>query len=976
MMSDSFKLKNDSVLLVVDAPAGIYNPDQLKQISEIASHHGMTVKVTEEQRISMIVPEEKVSGLSEAFENESLPVRTYKNGRSQPVSCMGGLCPFSQQDAVSAALDIASKASSEAGPEMTVGINGCASTCVPTHTLDLNIMGEETGYRVSIGGKNTYLPEMASYLAEGVPEAELSDLVENTYELFLKLRQDDETLGDVIERVGSSQFVDLFSPYSQDAAGDGDPFGMDFGADSSEEVGVEVGSEETTEQATEDLAEVNSPSVEDQLQDSTSIESGSLGSDLGELDTESLETESLHVEGLDEVDLGSDDLGSDSLVAEERAGAATNLDDSLELESDAVLGASTGEIELSEDNTDTPSSDQSETAEETVTTEDVSEVELGVEASEKDLETDLEASSELEDTVTQGSTELELDSVPTEDELGEDIGGLGLSAVELTKAEIDSDSVDDVSLDDVELDDADLDDVSLDTDFSEDLGEVSVSSNQGEASAMDEVILDESASTAQSLEKSGDLEEPALDFGRGENLASAGSEVSSVQVDNPAEEASEETLGADHVAMNSEEVDFSDADLEGLSIDDEDIGELEEDLSLEDADISELDEVELGDVSEIEGGKAELKFESEEVGLQTEEEDTKLSSAAELSSSTPEAENLNTATSGKEAKSQSVDGIENDIENDIENMEQESLEIESDSSLDDIDDLEEPSGEDDIFGSDEIDFDSGDDGEVVLIDDIEDFDEFDLDMSEDEIATDLGELESDDLPEVAADNLADVGQLGHKDEEELSSPENIETPQPSSDTGEELTPMLPEDSEITEAEEEDESEFETAFGEDLDNIKATSALEDKNEGARAEAVEALASSDLDLSLDEDDLRDDDAIDEKIVEGLDSDLDSMGDFSDQLPPARNSDELAHLPSDQVVDAGMGSPSKNVAGFDIVDGKVVITMSGGFSFELDESALSSSQTISIAGHQLVIDRTDTGVSVSVGGINVKIPEKTAA
>ena len=58
-----------------------------------------------------------------------------------------------------------------------IGINGCARCCVPCHTLDISVVGETAGYRVSLGGKTSQLPEMATYMAEGIPADELPGML-------------------------------------------------------------------------------------------------------------------------------------------------------------------------------------------------------------------------------------------------------------------------------------------------------------------------------------------------------------------------------------------------------------------------------------------------------------------------------------------------------------------------------------------------------------------------------------------------------------------------------------------------------------------------------------------------------------------------------------------------------------------------------------------------------------------------------
>jgi len=222
-MGTPFKLKNGSVALMAEVPGGLYNSAHLKKLAAISEQHSVIMKATEDQRIVMFVVPEQVESISRDLISGGLAVRDYQEGIHQPVACVGALCPESKQDALKASLDITEAlAGLEAVAALKIGINGCAACCVPCHTLDIAIIGQEEGYRISLGGKQMIVPELASFVAEGVPAAELVDKVRAVVDAWKEHGQPGERMQAVIERVGMAPFIKALAPYSLDAAGNVD----------------------------------------------------------------------------------------------------------------------------------------------------------------------------------------------------------------------------------------------------------------------------------------------------------------------------------------------------------------------------------------------------------------------------------------------------------------------------------------------------------------------------------------------------------------------------------------------------------------------------------------------------------------------------------------------------------------------------------------------------------------------------------
>ncbi len=218
-MTRQFNLKNQAIVIIPEVDGGVYSPSQLKKIATIGEQDCLMIKATEDQRLALVVKAEKVSSVTSELQTLGMGVRHYQDGLHQPVSCLGALCPDHEQDALGTAMDISSEPF--AGPlenPLKIGINGCGKCCTPCHTLDISIVGEATGYRISVGGKNAQYPEFATLIAEGVPAAETPKSVRTIIDIYRSKAKPGESLNEFIERAGSSTLTAALAPWSQDAS--------------------------------------------------------------------------------------------------------------------------------------------------------------------------------------------------------------------------------------------------------------------------------------------------------------------------------------------------------------------------------------------------------------------------------------------------------------------------------------------------------------------------------------------------------------------------------------------------------------------------------------------------------------------------------------------------------------------------------------------------------------------------------------
>ncbi len=326
-MGEPFKLKNGSILVSTEAPGGLYNAAQLKKIAALCESDAAVAKATEDQRLALFIKPDKATNVVKELRAVGLGVRHYQDGVHQPVSCIGQLCSEYKQDALASAMELSENLRGVVTKSsLKIGINGCAKCCVPTHTLDVSAIGDESGYRISIGGKTSQIPELASFLAEAVPATELSTRVTQLAKAFADQGEPGESLQEMIERGGASQFVQIFAPYSQDAAGGGDDFNIDGTSDDST-------SSSASEMPSDDIGAPMAETVsEDELNLSTDDELAMGSSDEPAVEMSDIDP-STHS------DAAMDDINLDISPGQDTAAADLELNDEIALSSDSIESA-------------------------------------------------------------------------------------------------------------------------------------------------------------------------------------------------------------------------------------------------------------------------------------------------------------------------------------------------------------------------------------------------------------------------------------------------------------------------------------------------------------------------------------------------------------------------------------------------------------------------------------------------------------
>jgi dissimilatory sulfite reductase (desulfoviridin) alpha/beta subunit len=352
-MSAGFKLKNGALLLSTEAPGGIYNAEQLRQVAKISEDGALIVKVTEDQRLAVVVAKGDVEKVSKDLSHVGLGVRHYQEGLHQATSCIGKLCSEYQQDALKSAVDITAQTRDlKTSMPIKIAVNGCSKCCNPCHTMDISVVGDSSGYRISLGGKAQMIPEFGQFAAEAVPSEKLPQLLRSVITTYSKLANPDETLQELIERSGMGPFAKVLAPWSQDAGGsmespafgessdnasgfeapESDAVAFDESSNFDEQVEFDENSLQLDEAASEaalenievdefgglDLADdlQNSPDIEIAEQSSNAKTAQSTNSAIGsELDDISLDASIGELDELDEVQLNPESVRDTSKIS-------------------------------------------------------------------------------------------------------------------------------------------------------------------------------------------------------------------------------------------------------------------------------------------------------------------------------------------------------------------------------------------------------------------------------------------------------------------------------------------------------------------------------------------------------------------------------------------------------------------------------------------------------------------------------------
>jgi hypothetical protein len=225
-VGDQFALKNNQIFVLAEAAGGVYNSDQLRVLCEVADNESAFLKITEDQRIGFMVDPNKLADVQTQVRKSGLLLRSYKSsGVPSPRACLGELCTYAHQPSLGDALELTTHLlKSFPAPKRfsTIGVNGCQKACLGSSTEDVHIVAEESGYKVSIGGKSSDIPQQAQLILENVQRSDLPTVIEKLLAVFYQESQENERLFDVIERTGLTPFLNALPEHLVPVVSDAD----------------------------------------------------------------------------------------------------------------------------------------------------------------------------------------------------------------------------------------------------------------------------------------------------------------------------------------------------------------------------------------------------------------------------------------------------------------------------------------------------------------------------------------------------------------------------------------------------------------------------------------------------------------------------------------------------------------------------------------------------------------------------------
>jgi dissimilatory sulfite reductase (desulfoviridin) alpha/beta subunit len=210
-VANQHELKNGLLFVLAESAGGIYNGEQLRKICEAAQDDSVILKVTEDQCLGFMLEPSRLDGVRELLEPSGLHLRLYRApGAPAPKACLGELCPFAVQDALGDSIELGATLAERFGDAtalVRIGVNGCDRACVGSAIDDVHVVAEDTGYKIAIGGKSAELPQPAQFLIDNVSKENLTGVLCRVLETYYNVRQDGESLLDVLEREGMGVFT-------------------------------------------------------------------------------------------------------------------------------------------------------------------------------------------------------------------------------------------------------------------------------------------------------------------------------------------------------------------------------------------------------------------------------------------------------------------------------------------------------------------------------------------------------------------------------------------------------------------------------------------------------------------------------------------------------------------------------------------------------------------------------------------------
>lgn len=205
MDNQSFELKNGNIFVLVEGAGGVYSASQLKKVCEVLDKECVFMKMSENQRVGFIIPENKLLHLQKLVAAFGVLLRPA--GSFAPKVCFAELCNKCEQNSLDDSIQLSAYLSGKwKGNPLSIALNACPVGCVQAATDDIYIVGSKKGYQIHIGGCGGASPILAQLLLEGVQARDLCSRVGEIIECYNQKKMGDERLFEVVGRLGLGPF--------------------------------------------------------------------------------------------------------------------------------------------------------------------------------------------------------------------------------------------------------------------------------------------------------------------------------------------------------------------------------------------------------------------------------------------------------------------------------------------------------------------------------------------------------------------------------------------------------------------------------------------------------------------------------------------------------------------------------------------------------------------------------------------------
>ncbi len=182
---------------------GVADPATLRRIADVAERHGLTIKVTSEQRIALIGVKPEM--VDQIWQELGLPHGHVVGNTVRGVKACPGtdFCKRGQQNSLKMGRLLDERYHGTPLPgKMKFGVSGCAFQCAETNFKDIGLVGKPRGWAIYIGGNGGGKPRIGQLFVDNVGEETALEIVDRLVELFRKNAQKHDRMGRLVERYG------------------------------------------------------------------------------------------------------------------------------------------------------------------------------------------------------------------------------------------------------------------------------------------------------------------------------------------------------------------------------------------------------------------------------------------------------------------------------------------------------------------------------------------------------------------------------------------------------------------------------------------------------------------------------------------------------------------------------------------------------------------------------------------------------